>query len=77
MRSIFLQHARHVPTNLTQQVKELNNMVVNDVAPRILSELLQYQNYLYRTEHLPDEIPLPKNMSSRGTRLLRSVTTTF
>lgn len=77
MRSIFLQHARHLPVKLTEQVKELNYMVVNDAVPRIISEALQYQNYLYRVESLPVPIELPKNMSSQGTRLLRSVTTTF
>lgn len=77
MRSIFLQHARHLPVKIREQVKELNYMVVNDAVPRILSEVLQYQGYMYRVENLPTPIELPKNMSSQGTRLLRSVTTTF
>lgn len=76
MRSMFLQHARHAG-QITEQIKELNMMVVNVILPRILSEIQQYIGYLHRVEQLPVPIERPRNMSSQGTRLLRSVTTTF
>lgn len=77
MRSIYLQESRNLPFKITEQVKELNHMVVNNLVPRVLSELQQYLGYLHRVETLPTPISLPKNLSSKGTRLLRSVTTTF
>jgi len=77
MRSIFLQYSQNLPYKITEQVKELNNMVVNATVPQILSQIEQYNGYLWQVEHNPIPIELPKNMSSSGTRLLRSVTTTF
>ncbi len=77
MRSIFLQRAKHLPNQIPEQIKELNMMVVNVILPRILSSIEQYIGYLHRVEHLPDEIPLPKNMSNKGTRLLRPIFSTF
>lgn len=77
MRSIALQSARHLPYKITEQVKELNNMVVNAAVPRVISQIEQYNNYLYRVESLPVPIAHPKNMSNAGTKMLRSVTSTF
>lgn len=77
MRSIFLQHAKNLPCNLQSQIKELNRLVLLDVLPGILSQVEQYLGYLKRTEYLPVPISHPENVSSAGTRTLRSVTTTF
>ena len=77
MRSIYLQNSRNLPFKIREQIKELNSMVVHNSTPRILSSLSQYLGFLYRVENLPTPIELPKNLSSAGTRLLRSVTSTF
>lgn len=76
-RSIFLQYARNLPYNLKEQIKELNNIVIHQTVPRIISEIEQYQGFLYNISHQPVPIELPKSLSSKGSRLLRSVTTTF
>lgn len=77
MRSIFLQHARHLPDNIPDQIKELNMMVVNLSVPRIISEALQYNGYVKDLEQNPVPLEHPKNMSSMGTKILKSVTSTF
>lgn len=77
MRSIYLQHARNLPCKIGEQVHELNQMVVSWCVQRILSEVDQYLGYLQNLDTLPQELDLPKNLSSKGTRTLRSVTTTF
>lgn len=76
MRSIFLQHARH-SGSITEQIKELNMQVVDASVNRIISEALQYNGYLKSISTLPLEIDLPKNVSNKGTKNLRSVTSTF
>ena len=77
LRSTFLQHSRNLPYKIREQVKELDSITVNIMTPRVLSEIEQYVGYLHRVEQLPIPIAHPVNLSSAGTRLLRSVTTTF
>lgn len=76
-RAIFLQNARNLPFKIKEQVEELNWMVVHEVIPRIISEIEQYNSYLERVENLYIPIDHPKNINNKGTRLLRSVTSTF
>ena len=45
--------------------------------PNILSEVQQYLGYLDNVQKLPNPLPLPENLSSAGSKTLRSVTTTF
>jgi hypothetical protein len=77
MRSIYLQYSKNLPCKIGEQVYELNNMVVTWCVQKILTEIDQYLNYLNNLETLPQEIDLPKNLSSAGTKTLRSVTSLF
>ena len=45
MRSIFLTHAVNIPTNITQQIKELNKMVINYCVPQLLGECEGYMKF--------------------------------
>ena len=42
MRSIYLQFARNLPFKIKEQVAELNNIVGQQVVPRLISEVEQY-----------------------------------
>ena len=77
MRSYYLQYSRNLPTNIAQQIKELNKLVVDWCVPQILSEVQQYIGYVNEVEHMPIPIERPKNLSQKGTRTLKSVTATF
>ena len=70
MRAMYLQYAKNQPFNLQGQVQELNQMVVDWSAPRIVSEITQYEFYLNDISHLPVPMEKPLNMSSAGTRSL-------
>lgn len=74
MRSMFIQHARNVPGNIRGQIKELNNLVVDDIVPNIISEVNAYLGYLERTFQPRQIMSLPENVSITGTRTLPSVT---
>ena len=76
-RAMFLQNARFLNYNIKEQIKELNSLIINKITPMVISETLQYQGFLLNLETLPVPIEHPKNLSSAGTRLLRSITTTF
>jgi hypothetical protein len=44
---------------------------------QIIPEVQQYNGYIKEIEYMPLPIDLPLNLSSKGSRSLRSVTTTF
>ena len=70
MRGIYYQYAKNNIFDVAGQVKELNKIVVDWAAPRILSEVDQYNYYLNDISHLPVPLMQPVNMSSAGARSL-------
>ena len=77
MRSIFLQYSKNLPDNIPGQIKELNKKVIDDLTPKILSNVEQYIGYLENKKKIPEPIAHSVNVSSKGSKTLRSVTTTF
>ena len=77
MRAVYLQHAKGMSTNMKQQIIDLNNIIVSWSVPKIMSEIEQHRGYIHDIENLPVPLEHPTNLSSAGTRALRSVTTTF
>ena len=77
MRSIYLQHSPNLPNKIKQQIEYLNNLVNDWCVEQIIPEVQQYIGYIKEIEFMPIPIDLPLNLSSKGSRSLRSVTTTF
>jgi len=77
MRSIYLQHSPNLPDRIKQQIQYLNNLVNDWCVEQIIPEVQQYIGYIKEIEFMPIPIDLPLNLSSKGSRSLRSVTTTF
>lgn len=77
MRSIYLQHSPNLPNKIREQIQYLNKLVSDWSAEQILPEVMQYNGYIKEIEFMPVPIDLPVNLSSKGSRSLRSVTTTF
>lgn len=77
MRGIFLQHAKHLDTGIREQIRELNNLVVDDVAPGIVSEIKSHFGYLERAFGKREIMDRPMNVSNAGLRTLPSVTRRF
>jgi hypothetical protein len=92
MRSIFLEYHRHPKlltpnmsddekTKLTKQytdeVSRLNDLVINESVPRIISQLQQYMDYLKDCSTPRSIMPKPQSASVTGTRSYRSVTSTL
>jgi len=77
MRSIYLQHSPNLNHSITKQIAFLNQLVIDWSVPNILSEITQYNGYLQDIQFQPMPIDRSINLSSKGTRTLRSVTTTF
>ena len=77
MRSIYLQHSPNLPNQIKEQIKYLNELVCNWCVEKIIPEIYQYVGYLKEVEYMPVPLEHPVNLSSKGTKNLRSVTTTF
>jgi len=70
MRAMYLQYAKNNSFNIEGQINELNKLVIDWAAPRIMSEIDQYNYYLNDISHLPVPLEKPLNMSSAGTKSL-------
>ena len=77
MRSIYLQHSPNLPNKIKEQIYYLNGLVKDWCSEQIIPEINQYIGYIKEIEYMPMPIDLPLNLSSKGSRSLRSVTTTF
>ena len=77
MRSIYLQHSPNLECHIIKQIEFLNNLVVNWCYPKIINEVSQYIGYVKDVEKLPVPLEHPQNLSSAGTKTLKSVTSTF
>lgn len=77
MRAIFLQYSLNQDKDFKKQINYLNKLVLSYCVPNVISMVEQYLGYLDNVQKLPNPLPLPENLSSAGTRTLRSVTTTF
>jgi hypothetical protein len=66
MRSIYLQYAKNSPTNIDNQVIELNNLVIAECVPDIITNLKQYLGYVADIQRLPNPLDHPSYVSSKG-----------
>lgn len=61
MRSIYLQHAKHKPNEITEQIEELNKVVLNYAIPTVYNEAVGYQKYCEDQSTLVVPLELPLN----------------
>jgi hypothetical protein len=61
MRYIFLEYARHLPFNINKQIEELNNHVVSELLPSIMTNITQKIDYLKFISEPHKPISLPVN----------------
>ena len=52
MRSVFLQHSVNQPNNISQQIAELNKIVLNYCIQQVYSEAQGYVKYLYDASNM-------------------------
>jgi len=72
MRSILLQFGKFWDYKLNEQVKELNQLVLNTIVPQIMTEVQQYEGYVYDIQNLPVPMERSINVSNKGSRQLPS-----
>lgn len=77
MRSIFLTHAKHLPYNIKEQIRELDYLVADEVVPGIMSEIKAHFGYLESVFGKRQIMDHPKNVSNAGLKTLPSVSRRF
>lgn len=69
MRSIFFEHAQHLPENIAGQISQLNDRVIAYATPNIISTLRAQRHYLKTIDEYPTPIERPapvRNYSNRA-----------
>lgn len=63
MRSIYYQHSRNINDKnvIKEQIKNLNQLVVKEISPKILSQIQQYYGYMRDSTKRMDPLPNPEN----------------
>jgi len=70
MRSIYFQHSKNQPTNVKEQVRDLNTRVIEWSVPQILTNLKQKEKYIYDISKLPEPLERSVLPSQKGSRTL-------
>lgn len=71
MRSVYLQYGRNLKTDIASQIQQLNNIVADELSPKIISNIKQYVKYLKDIAEPYTIMERPQNMSSAGLKSLR------
>ena len=77
MRAIYMEHARFLPTEIVRQVKKLNQQVIEQIVPGMMTEIKQEYGYLKEINKPLSPIARPMNVKNAGRRTLPSITTTW
>ena len=72
MRSVYLQYAEFKPFGLLEQVRELNNIVLNYCVDKVLQEIRMYQQYKTDISQLPVPMDRGEFVSAKGTKVLEN-----
>jgi len=70
MRAICLQYGRNLPTQIREQIAELNARVTAWSVPKILAEVSMYRTYLKDISTLPEPLAHPILQTTSGTKTL-------
>ena len=70
MRSIYLQHSRNKPCNITEQIEELNQLVLDYAIPQVMGEVESYVKYKHDVSTLAVPMQRPAHMSTAGSNSL-------
>jgi hypothetical protein len=76
MRVIYLEHSEfsHDLEHIKKEIVRLNKIVVEQLKPRVITQIKQYKDYIRDISQVRTPNPLPQATSVAGTKALRDVT---
>lgn len=75
MQYVFFTYAKHLSVKIKEQIDDLDNLVVDELIVMVVSNVKQHFAYLEDLYTPMDVLQHPINVSSKGRRLLPSITT--
>lgn len=63
---IYMEYSKNIPNKVISQVKHLNNLTVQYIAPDMMTNLKQYYGYLSDIKNPINPIPQPLNVNHAG-----------
>jgi hypothetical protein len=72
MRAIYLKEAKHFTYGIVEQVRELNQQVLDFCVPRILEEIRMFKYYKNDVSKLPTPLDRGEFSSAKGLRVLET-----
>jgi hypothetical protein len=77
MRAVFLEEGRFLPTRIIHQVKTLNQHVIDQIIPNMITEIKQEYGYIKEINEPLKPIMRPMNVSAAGRKTLPSITSVW
>ena len=77
MQLIYSEHAKHLHNHIRKQISDLNDLVLDEIVPSIVSELKAYFGYLNDVFGPRKIMDRPENVSKAGLKILPSETRRF
>ena len=71
MRSIYFQYSKNLQYDIKKQIRRLNELVVQECIPKIITGIEQYLTYKKDVSGLSVPLERPKYLSSAGTKTLQ------
>jgi hypothetical protein len=73
MKSIFLTHSKNNLNNITNQISELNKLVIEYCVKQIIGEAKSYMKYITDISELPTPLDYPKMTNTKHNQLERKI----
>lgn len=70
---IYMEYAKNLPSRVISQVKHLNDLTVQYIAPDMMTNLKQYYGYLSDIKNPVNPMPQPLNVNHAGRLQLKGV----
>lgn len=74
MKYVYETYGKHLPYKIKEQIDELDDLVVKEAGPDLVSNVLAHVDFLKHINNPVETLDRPKNLSNKGTRTLPSVT---
>lgn len=71
IRAVYLEYGRNLPTNIPQQIAELNTRVVDYSVRDLVTQVKQYAGYIKDASTLPEPLDMPKSTCTAGSKQLQ------
>ena len=68
MRHVYVRDARNTGMDVGRELSRLNNIVLAEITPLVMSGLVQHLAYLRDASRLPQPLPRPQQTSIKGSK---------